>query len=222
MMLRFQVPDADCVDSVGRLALQHMSPTATRSLFRTGAQQHNRPLALHGTPKLNESVSSGFDATMQALLIRATPARLRERTVRMGDMMATGSIAGSADNGIVTVASTHSGIATVDRFQALIRDKGLMLFACIDFSGDAGRAGLALPFSQLVIFGNPKAGTPLMQYAPTAALDLPLKVLIWEDADGRAWLSFNSTDYLSQRHALPDDLMKPVSGVAALVDAAAR
>ncbi|MGF6573854.1 uncharacterized protein (DUF302 family) [Paraburkholderia sp. GAS333] len=140
----------------------------------------------------------------------------------MGIKMIIAPNAGSADNGVVTVASAHSGATTVERFQALIRERGLTLFACIDFSGDAGRAGLALPFSQLVIFGNPKAGTPLMQYAPTAALDLPLKVLVWEDADSRAWLSFNSTDYLRERHALPGDLMKPVSGVAALVDAVAR
>lgn len=135
--------------------------------------------------------------------------------------MATGSIAGNAGNGVVTVASAYSGTATVERLQALIRDKGLTLFGHIDFSGDAARAGLAMPFSQLVIFGNPKAGTPLMQAVPTAALDLPLKVLILEDADGRAWLSFNSADYLRERHTLPDELMKPVSGVAALVDAAA-
>lgn len=136
--------------------------------------------------------------------------------------MATDSIAENASAGIVTVASEHSGAATVDRLMALIRERGLMFFTCIDFSGDAERAGLALPFSQLVIFGNPKAGTPLMQSKPTAALDLPLKVLVWEDADGRALLSFNSTEYLRERHGLPDDLMKPVSGVAALVDAAAR
>jgi uncharacterized protein (DUF302 family) len=140
----------------------------------------------------------------------------------MGAMMNTASIAGSADNGVVSVASAHSGATTVERCKALIRERGLMLFACIDFSGDAGRAGLLMPLSQLVIFGNPTAGTPLMQCTPTAALDLPLKVLVWEDADGHAWLSFNSTDYLRERHALPDNLMKPVSGVAALVDAAAH
>jgi uncharacterized protein (DUF302 family) len=137
-------------------------------------------------------------------------------------MMTSGSIAANADNGVVTVASTHSGAATIERFKALIHERGLTLFACIDFSGDAARAGFPLPFSQLVIFGNPKAGTPLMQCTPTAALDLPLKVLVWEDADSRAWLSFNSTDYLRERHALPADLMKPVSGVASLVDAAAH
>jgi uncharacterized protein (DUF302 family) len=143
----------------------------------------------------------------------------------MGNMMTTASPAtppDSADNGILTIASAHAGPATIERLQSLIKDKGLMLFSHIDFSGDAARAGLAMPFSQLVIFGNPKAGTPLMQHTPTSALDLPLKVLVWEDAQGRAWLSFNSADYLRQRHALPEDLMKPVSGVAALVDAAAR
>jgi uncharacterized protein (DUF302 family) len=136
--------------------------------------------------------------------------------------MVTASTTESTSNGIITVASPHSGAATVDRLQALIRERGLMLFSCIDFSGDAGRAGLAMPFSQLVIFGNPKAGTPLMQCEPTAALDLPLKVLIWEDTDGHTWLSFNSAEYLRQRHGLPDELMKPVSGVAALVEAAAQ
>jgi uncharacterized protein (DUF302 family) len=131
-------------------------------------------------------------------------------------------IAESAATGIVTVASTHTGTETLERLQTRIRELGLTLFSCIDFSGDAGRAGLAMQFSQLVIFGNPKAGTPLMQRVPTSALDLPLKVLVWDDANGRTWLSFNSTDYLGQRHGLPADLMKPVSGVATLVEAVAR
>ncbi|SMG45459.1 DUF302 domain-containing protein [Paraburkholderia susongensis] len=136
--------------------------------------------------------------------------------------MTAASTAESAGTGIVTIASAHAGAATAERLRALILERGLTLFAHVDFSGDAERAGLAIPFSQLLIFGNPKAGTPLMQYAPTTGLDLPLKVLVWDDADGRTWLSFNSPDYLRQRHGLPDDLMKPVSGVAALVDTAAR
>ena len=111
---------------------------------------------------------------------------------------------------------------TADKLEALIRARGLMLFARIDFSGDAARAGLAMPPSQLLVFGNPQAGTPLMQAVPTAALDLPLKILSWEDADGRAWLSYNATEYLRARHGLDADAMKPVSGVAALVEAAAR
>ena len=130
--------------------------------------------------------------------------------------------ADAIDNGVVTVASAHGAVATADKLEALIRARGLMLFARIDFSGDAARAGLTMPPSQLLVFGNPQAGTPLMQAVPTAALDLPLKVLSWEDPDGRAWLSYNATEYLRARHGLDAELMKPVSGVAALVEAAAR
>ncbi|SAL01089.1 DUF302 domain-containing protein [Caballeronia ptereochthonis] len=130
--------------------------------------------------------------------------------------------ADSNDNGVVTIASAHGAAASADTLEALIRARGLILFARIDFSGDAARAGLAMPPSQLLVFGNPQAGTPLMQAVPTAALDLPLKVLAWEDADGRAWLSYNATEYVRARHGLDDELMKPVSGVPALVEAAAR
>ncbi|BCQ28277.1 DUF302 domain-containing protein (plasmid) [Caballeronia sp. NK8] len=127
-----------------------------------------------------------------------------------------------ADNGVVTIASAHGAVATADRLEALIRARGLILFARIDFSGDAARAGLTMPPSQLLVFGNPQAGTPLMQAVPTAALDLPLKVLSWEDADGRAWLSYNAPDFLRARHGLDAELMKPLGGVAALAEAAAR
>jgi uncharacterized protein (DUF302 family) len=127
-----------------------------------------------------------------------------------------------SDNGVVTVPSAQGALASADRLEALLRERGLTIFARIDFSGDAARAGLSLPPSQLVVFGNPKAGTPLMQTAPTVALDLPLKVLAWEDADGRCWLSYNATDYLRARHGLDADAMQPVSGVPALVAAAAR
>ncbi|WP_277189128.1 DUF302 domain-containing protein [Caballeronia sp. BR00000012568055] len=128
----------------------------------------------------------------------------------------------TTDNGIVTIAAAQSAAITADKLEALIRERGLMLFARIDFAGDAARAGLTMPASQLIVFGNPKAGTPLMQAVPTSALDLPLKILVWEDADGRAWLSYNATDYLQARHGLDADLMKPVSGVVALAEAAAR
>lgn len=130
--------------------------------------------------------------------------------------------AGSVENGVVTIASAQGAVATADKLEALIRARGLILFARIDFSGDAARAGLTMPPSQLLVFGNSQAGTPLMQAVPTAALDLPLKVLAWEDANGHAWLSYNATDYLRARHGLDADLMKPVSGVTALVEAAAR
>jgi uncharacterized protein (DUF302 family) len=128
----------------------------------------------------------------------------------------------TTDNGIVTIAAAQSVAITADKLEALIRERGLMLFARIDFAGDAARAGLTMPASQLIVFGNPKAGTPLMQAVPTSALDLPLKILVWQDTDDHTWLSYNATDYLQARHGLAADLMKPVSGVAALADAAAR
>ncbi|MDR5837600.1 DUF302 domain-containing protein [Caballeronia sp. LZ034LL] len=128
----------------------------------------------------------------------------------------------SAGNGVETIASAHGALATADKLEALIRARGLMLFARIDFSGDAARAGLTMPPSQLLVFGNPQAGTPLMQAAPTVALDPPLKVLAWEDAQGGSWLSWNATEYLRARHGLDAGLMQPVSGLPALVEAAAR
>ncbi|SAL38239.1 camphor resistance protein CrcB [Caballeronia turbans] len=146
----------------------------------------------------------------------------RARLERAGEALKMTSTGPLDNNGVVTIASAHGAVAAADRLEALIRARGLMLFARIDFSGDAARAGLTMPPSQLLVFGNPQAGTPLMQAVPTAALDLPLKVLSWEDANGRAWLSYNATEYLRARHGLDADAMKPVSGVAALVEAAAR
>jgi uncharacterized protein (DUF302 family) len=104
---------------------------------------------------------------------------------------------------------------------ALIEAKNIILFARIDFAADAARAGLVMNPSQLFIFGNPKAGTPLMQAAPTVALDLPLKVLVWQEDGGQVWLSYNATSYLQARHDVPAELMTAIDGVAALVQAAA-
>lgn len=126
----------------------------------------------------------------------------------------------TTDDGIVTVASHHSVQETVARLESSIKAKQLTLFAHIDFSSDAQREGLAMQPSQLLVFGNPRAGTPLMQAVPTAALDLPLKVLVREDTEKHVWVSYNSAEYLQQRHGLPDELAKPLAGVAALVSAA--
>ncbi len=125
-------------------------------------------------------------------------------------------------NGVLIVASAHDVPTSIERLEALFAERGLTVFARIDFSGDAARAGLSMPPSQLVVFGNPKAGTPLVLAVLTAALDLPLKVLVWEDANERTWLSYNATDYLRERYGLDADAMKPVSVMPALVEAAAR
>src|SRR5215470_17260660 len=127
-----------------------------------------------------------------------------------------------ADNGIENVASNHSVAETIDRLESLAKSKQLTVFARIDFSGDAAKAGLAMPPSQMLIFGNPKAGTPLMQAVPTVAIDLPLKALAWQDGEGRVWLSYNAPEYLQQRHGLPAALLPNIAGIKALVEQAAR
>lgn len=116
--------------------------------------------------------------------------------------------------------SSYSVSETLQRLLALLNDKGLKVFAVVDHSGEAEKAGLAMPPTQLVIFGSPKAGTPVMLAAPTAAIDLPLKVLVWQDESGKSQITFNSPDYLAQRHGIPDTLVKNISGVGALVQKA--
>lgn len=125
------------------------------------------------------------------------------------------------ERGMERVASAHDFAATVEKLESILKAKGLLLFAKIDFSGDAKRAGLEMPPTQMLIFGSPKAGTPIMLAAPSTALDLPLKVLISQDAAGKAWLTFNSPEYLAERHAIPPALVANISGVRGLVQAAA-
>jgi uncharacterized protein (DUF302 family) len=121
--------------------------------------------------------------------------------------------------GVVTKACSGSVAEVVDRLRRLIDEKGLVLFAVIDHSGEAMRAGLAMPDTKLVIFGSPKAGTPVMLAAPLAALDLPLRLLVWEDGGEAVWVSYNSPAYLAQRHHLGDDLRARLEAVDAISDA---
>jgi uncharacterized protein (DUF302 family) len=96
-----------------------------------------------------------------------------------------------------------------------------MLFAVVDHSGEAAKAGLHMPNTKLLIFGNPKAGTPVMLAAPSAAIDLPLKILVAEDAAGKVWVSYNSAEYLQERHGVPADLIKNLAVIETLAHAAA-
>jgi uncharacterized protein (DUF302 family) len=127
-----------------------------------------------------------------------------------------------SDNGLENVPSRYSVPETLARLESAVKELGLTVFARIDFSGDAGKAGLEMRPSQLLIFGNPKAGTPLMIAAPSLAIDLPLKALAWEDQNGKVWLSYNKPEYLKERHGLPEELVKNISGVKALVKKAAE
>lgn len=119
------------------------------------------------------------------------------------------------------VRSSRGFADTVVRFEALLAATGLTLFAKIDFSGDAERSGMKMPPTLLFIFGNPKAGTPVMLAVPDAAIDLPLKVLISQDSEGAVWLSYSSPEYLTSRHGIPENLAPNLAGIRPLVRAAA-
>jgi uncharacterized protein (DUF302 family) len=124
--------------------------------------------------------------------------------------------------GIVRIPSQHSVATTLERLESLLKERGIMIFARIDFSGDAARAGLSMRAEQMLIFGNPQAGTPLMQSAPTAGLDLPLKALVWEEADGNTSIAYNDPQYVVRRHGLDAALAANLAAAVPLIERAAR
>jgi uncharacterized protein (DUF302 family) len=127
-----------------------------------------------------------------------------------------------ANNGLTTLPSNHSLNETLEKLTRSLQEKQIAIFAIVDHSGEAEKIGLKMPPTKLVIFGNPKGGTPLMLAAPTCAIDLPLKILIAEDAAGKVWVTYNSAEYLQQRHALPQDLLRNIAVVESLAAGAAE
>src|SRR5215470_2181927 len=126
------------------------------------------------------------------------------------------------DTGITRITSQHSVATTIERLESLLKERGVMVFARIDFSGDAARAGLTMLPEQMLIFGNPKAGTPLMQSVPAAGLDLPLKALVWEDAEGHTQIAYNDPQYIIRRHGLDAALAPSLAAAVPLIERAAR
>lgn len=124
--------------------------------------------------------------------------------------------------GIIDKPSRHSVEQTVEKLKGVLQSKGVTLFALIDHSGEAEKLGLKMPPTKLLIFGSPKAGTPLMLASPSIAIDLPLKILVWEDPEGKVWVSFNSPDYLAERHGLPHDLLQNIASIDTLATKAAE
>jgi uncharacterized protein (DUF302 family)/uncharacterized membrane protein YidH (DUF202 family) len=122
--------------------------------------------------------------------------------------------------GIVNQASNHSVDETLEKLKRILQAKGVTVFAVVDHSGEAEKTGLKMRPTKLVLFGNPKAGTPLMLATPSAAIDLPLKILIWEDAQGKVWVSCNSPAYLQERHGFPKKLLQNVAVVETLASSA--
>ena len=126
------------------------------------------------------------------------------------------------DNGMVHLSSPHTLAATLARLETIVQLKGLTILARIDHSGDAAKAGLKMQPTKLLIFGNAKSGTPLMIASPSVAIDLPLKALVWQDDDGKVWISYNSPDYLKERHAIPESLMQNIAGIGPICSEAVQ
>ena len=126
------------------------------------------------------------------------------------------------NKGLIDKPSNYSVDETVARLQNILQAKGVTLFAFVDHSGEAAKAGMQMRPTKLLIFGSPKAGTPLMLAAPSVAIDLPLKILVWEDAQGKTWLSYNSPEYLRERHGFPQELLANSAGVDSLATKAAE
>ena len=123
-------------------------------------------------------------------------------------------------NGLMWIQSPWSVPETLQRLEEILRSKGLTIFARIDHSGEAAKVGLEMRPTQVLLFGSPKAGTPVMVAAPSVAIDLPLKALVAEDDQGKVWVTYNSPEYLQQRHGIPDDLIKNLAGAGALLQKA--
>ena len=121
------------------------------------------------------------------------------------------------ENGLVQVASKYSVEETLRRLEAAFASKGLQVFAVVDHSGEADKGGLEMRPTKVVIFGSPKAGTPLMVASPSLAIDLPLKALVAEDAGGKASVTYNSPEYLKERHGVPEELMKNLAGAGVVI-----
>ena len=135
-------------------------------------------------------------------------------------LLASEALAVQKEEGIVRIPSHHSVDETVDKLKTILQSKGVTLFALIDHSGEAEKVGMKMPPTNLLIFGNPKGGTPLMLAAPSIAIDLPLKILVAEDSQGQVWISYNSAEYLKERHGLPQDLLQNIAVVQTLAAAA--
>lgn len=124
--------------------------------------------------------------------------------------------------GLIDIPSNHSVDETVTKLEGILQAKGITLFALVDHSGEAAKAGMKMRPTKLLIFGNPRAGTPVMLAAPSSAIDLPLKILVWEDDQEKVWITYNSPTYLQTRHNLPADLLQNIAVIEPLAKAAAQ
>jgi uncharacterized protein (DUF302 family) len=125
-------------------------------------------------------------------------------------------------HGLINLPSKHSVDETLQKLESLLQEKNIMIFARVDHSGEAAKVGMEMRPTKLLIFGNPKGGTPLMQATPTIGIDLPLKALVWQDAYGKVWLTYNDPAYLQKRHNVPAELIPNIAGLNGLLEKAAE
>jgi uncharacterized protein (DUF302 family) len=126
------------------------------------------------------------------------------------------------NHGMVHLPTNHSVEDILGKLQTILKTKGVPVFALVDHSGEAAKVGMEMRPTKLLIFGNPKGGTPLMLAAPTIAIDLPLKILIWEDGQGKTWVTYNTAEYLTERHELPANLAQNIAFLATLAASVAE
>ena len=125
------------------------------------------------------------------------------------------------ESGLVDLPSNQSVEETVEKLTGILKATGITLFALVDHSGEAKKAGIKMRPTKLFVFGNPKAGTPVMLASPSSAIDLPLKILIWEDANDKVWITYNSPIYLQERHNIPPELLQNIAVIEPLAKKAA-
>ena len=155
----------------------------------------------------------GLAMAVYLLSVRGSANLKSENSEEVSMSSASSKEALTAGKGIIDKPSNHSVDETVERLKNILQSKGVTLFALVDHSGEAEKVGMKMRPTKLLIFGSPKAGTPLMLAAPSIAIDLPLKILVWEDAQGKVWVSYNSSDYLKERHSLPLELLQNIAVV---------
>jgi uncharacterized protein (DUF302 family)/uncharacterized membrane protein YidH (DUF202 family) len=159
---------------------------------------------------VRSSANTSSETPLASELVNTNPAVGEEKP------MAQTAKTLEANKGIIDKPSSHTVEQTVEKLKNILQAKGVILFALVDHSGEAEKVGMKMRPTKLLIFGNPRGGTPLMLAAPSVAIDLPLKILVWEDAQGKVWISYNSPEYLKERHSLPPELLQNIAVVEAL------
>ncbi|HVO56645.1 MAG TPA: DUF302 domain-containing protein [Dongiaceae bacterium] len=177
---------------------------------------------LHAAPSLTATVLTAVFLALVGLAMAIYLLSVRNSGASDGGRREGNSMSQLRENGIVERASQHSVEETVQKIEAILQAKGVQLFAVVDHSREAEKVGLKMPATKLLIFGNPKAGTPVMLAAPSAAIDLPLKILVREDSAGRVWIAYNSPEWLRERHGFSAELLGNLRAVEAVAQAAGQ